>query len=75
MNSDVANLPDNPEVLKEIIVNFETELSLLQEQVRLLKGLLYGRKTEKREEANGEQGSLFDEAEEVEEEVRQEFKR
>ncbi len=64
MNSDVANLPDNPEVLKEIIVNFETELSLLQEQVRLLKGLLYGRKTEKRGEDNGEQSSLFDEAEE-----------
>ncbi|MEC4684230.1 MAG: IS66 family transposase [Nitrospirota bacterium] len=71
MNSDVANLPDNPEVLKEIIVNFNTEVSLLQEQVRLLKDLLYGRKTEKREEANGEQGSLFDEAEEVEEEVRE----
>ena len=65
MNSDVAKLPDKPEVLKEIIVDFKTEVSLLQEQVRLLKALLYGRKTEKSREDNREQSSLFDEAEEA----------
>ena len=71
MISDIAKLPDNPEVLKEIIEDFNTEVSLLQEQVRLLRDLLYGRKTEKSREDNREQGLLFDEAEEVEETVRE----
>lgn len=66
MLSDVANLPDNPEILKGIITDFKTELSLLQEQVRLLKDLLYGRKTEKSRVDNTEQPLLFDEAEETE---------
>ena len=75
MISDIANLPDNPEILKgilkEITEDFKAEVSMLQEQVRLLKDLLYGRRTEKIGEDNGEQGLLFDEAEEVEETVRE----
>jgi len=63
MISDVSRLPDNPEILKGIIVDFKAELSLLQEQIRLLRELLYGRKTEKNREDSTEQPRLFDEAE------------
>ncbi len=66
MISDVSTLPDNPEILKGIILDYNSRLSFLQEQVHLLKSQLYGRKTEKSRVDNTDQASLFDEAEETE---------
>lgn len=63
MLSEVSKLPDNPEILKGIISDYKSELSLLQEQIRLLRDHIYGRKTEKNRVDITEQPTLFDEAE------------
>ena len=51
MISDVATLPDDPAVLKQMLVDFQhrfdKETSILREQIRLLRVQLYGRKSEK----------------------------
>ncbi len=51
MNSDVATLPDDPSLLKQILVDFrnhyDKETGILLEQIRLLRAQLYGRKSEK----------------------------
>ena len=63
MTAEVAKLPDNPEILKGIIVDFKTEVNILQEQIRLLRKHIYGPRSEKIKADNPEQPSLFDEAE------------
>ena len=63
MLSEVSKLPDNPEILKGIIVDYKSELNILQEQVRLLRAHIYGPKTEKNRVDSTEQPTLFDEAE------------
>ncbi len=55
MNTNTANLPENPQALKEMVLS-------LQEQIRLLLAKLYGRKSEKLTDEN--QLLLFDEPEE-----------
>jgi len=51
MISNASALPDNPELLKQIIVDlqgrYDKETGLLLEQIRLLRAQLYGRKSEK----------------------------
>ena len=51
MISNVATLPDNPTILKQMLVDFQRhfdkETGILLEQIRLLRAQLYGRKTEK----------------------------
>lgn len=68
MLPDVKSLPDNPVHLKEIITslyaicnNSQEQIRHLEEQVRLLKNEIFGRKSEKRP-TNGDslQQSLFD---------------
>jgi transposase len=59
-------LPDNPEELKAIILGQGEHIVLLEEQIRILKKEIFGRKTEKRCPDEGEGGSqlhLFNEAE------------
>jgi transposase len=64
MNFDTVTLPDNPGVLKEIVVDlhgqladlralFDKETDILLEQIRLLRAQIYGRKTEKIELKDG----------------------
>ncbi len=58
MAPDIATLPDDPAVLKQMLVDshqsitdlqdrFDKETSILMEQIRLLRAQLYGRKSEK----------------------------
>jgi len=63
---DVDNLPDDPAALKQIIASFQEKIGHLEEHVRLLRNEIFGRKSEKRPPPpDVQQGSLFDEAEEV----------
>lgn len=57
-----AQLPDNIEVLKGMILSYDSEISLLKEQVSILQHRLFGRKSEKRTVGDG-QLLLFNEAE------------
>ena len=63
MISDVEKLPDNPEILKEIIVDCKSEINILKEQNRLFRAHIYGPRTEKSRVDSTEQPTLFDEAE------------
>ena len=67
MLSDASSLPDNVDDLRDIIVSlkqeYETQISLLHEQIRHLRGKLFGRKAEKYIEGGHEQVPLFDEVE------------
>ncbi|MBF0456842.1 MAG: hypothetical protein HQK99_02995 [Nitrospirae bacterium] len=56
-------LPEDITVLKEIIKEQQVHVHILEEQVRLLKAKLFGRKSEKSSEASEEQLQLFDEIE------------
>ena len=58
-------LPDNPEELKAIILEYRSHIELLEEQIRILKKEIFGRKSEKRpaEEEGPHQLHLFNEAE------------
>jgi len=75
MNIEPSTLPDNVDQLKAIIVNFqayhekqiadikdhyEKKTSLLQEEIRLLKAMLFGRKSEKHPLRDLGQLPLFD---------------
>ncbi len=70
MNVDSNNLPDDPEQLKEIIVNLsnenlklESEHTYLQEKYKSLQRELYGKKSEKLTPEDEHQMHLFNEAE------------
>jgi transposase len=58
-------LPDNPEELKAIILSKDEHITILEEQIRVLKKAIFGRKSEKRpvEEQGAQQLHLFNEAE------------
>ncbi len=66
MIAETETLPEDVVSLKEIIVTqrreYESYVHILEEQVRLLKAKLFGRKSEK-SEASEEQLQLFDEIE------------
>jgi len=66
MKLDVANLPEDPIQLKQIIVNldknYQDRLSYLLDQVRLLQNQIYGKKSEKRLCLDDKQICLFNEA-------------
>jgi len=64
MISTAKTLPDSIEDLKEIAHRYEVENNILREQVRHLRGKLFGRKTEKRSlNLDDGQALLFNEAE------------
>ena len=62
-----SELPDDPEVLKEIIVSQQSITDKLFEQIKLLRLMIYGRKSEKFSDRDHNQGFLF--AEQVTEEI------
>ena len=63
MIAEVETLPEDIVALKEIIKEHKVYVHILEEQVRLLKAKLFGRKSEKSVESSGEQLQLFDEIE------------
>jgi len=70
MKSDSSKLPDDPEKLKEMLLAVMAEKQiieegkrLVEEELTLLKALLFGSKSEKTGHKNERQGELFDEAE------------
>ena len=68
MNIDSTNLPDDVAELKTLLLetqqSYESRIKLLEDQLRLLRHKLFGRKSEKRTgEAGFEQLFLFNEAE------------
>jgi len=79
MKDDLLTLPEDVSALKKIIYSYEelrtnldqnlSELrernTLLEEQIRLYRAMLYGRKSEKNNEAEKNQLGLFNEAEET----------
>ncbi len=58
-------LPDNPEELKALILSKDEHITILEEQIRVLKKAIFGRKSEKRqvEDQGSQQLHLFNEAE------------
>jgi transposase len=70
MNIDTANLPDDPEQLKELLSainikysDLESEYSHLQEKYKSLQRMLYGKRSEKLTPEDEQQMRLFNEAE------------
>ena len=62
MSLDAAQLPDNIDELKGIVVSYDSEIKLLKEEISILKHRLFGRKSEKLPIGSG-QLFLFNEAE------------
>ena len=69
MRFDAAQLPNTVEALQSLVIdfaelrqNYETEISLLKEEISILKHRLFGRKSEKLPVGTG-QLLLFNEAE------------
>ncbi len=64
MSKSTETLPDDPQILKEILQEterrYEKENDLLREQVRLLQAQLYGKKSEKGKVSDALQIPLFD---------------
>lgn len=71
MNLDVSSLSEDPVHLKEIIVNYQEKIYYLEQQVRLLRNEIFGRKSEKRPIVDDKQVLLFNEAEQVFDEKKQ----
>jgi len=65
MNLDVSHLPEDPSRLKAIIIGDREKIHYLEEQIRLLKNEIFGRKSEKRPAPDDKQIFLFNEAEQV----------
>jgi len=70
MFCDASSLPDNASELKELVLtlqqDYEAQISHLHEQIRHLRGKLFGRKTERyATEGEQEQLRLFDEIEQA----------
>ncbi|UCG07455.1 MAG: IS66 family transposase [Desulfobacterales bacterium] len=77
MELDISSLPDDVADLKDIVASlvashkdledkYRLQIDYLQEQIRLLKNELFGRKTEKRSPADHYQLLLFNQAEQAE---------
>ena len=65
MNLDVSHLPEDPCCLKAIIISDREKIQYLEEQIRLLRNEIFGRKSEKRPVIDDKQIFLFNEAEQV----------
>lgn len=68
MITETDKLPEDVISLHKIIVDMRQEYRILEEQVRLLKAKLFGRKSEKIDVEASEQLQLFDEVEAIREE-------
>jgi transposase len=82
MSTNHDKLPENPDELKEIILNKDElihsqdeHITILEEQIRVLKKAIFGRKSEKRhiEDEGPQQLNLFNEAEALVEQEQKEL--
>ena len=62
-------LPDDPELLKQMLLQMQSRVTLLQEQVALLRQRLFGRTSEQSADPNSPQLGMFNEAEGLAEEA------
>jgi transposase len=65
MTHDISSLPDDPVLLKQLLTQLQARNDFLEEQFRLAQQKAYGRSSE----AHPGQGELFNEAEQLVEEV------
>jgi transposase len=63
MNFVPDNLPDDPELLKQMLAKMQSRVGVLEEQVALLRQRLFGRKSEQAVDPATPQMALFNEAE------------
>ncbi len=63
MNFVPDNLPDDPELLKQMLAKMQSRMGVLEEQVALLRQRLFGRKSEQAVDPATPQMALFNEAE------------
>ncbi|EKT4525075.1 transposase, partial [Pseudomonas putida] len=57
------NLPDDPELLKQMLAKMQSRMGVLEEQVALLRQRLFGRQSEQSVDPTTPQMALFNEAE------------
>ncbi|WP_062383038.1 IS66 family transposase [Pseudomonas abietaniphila] len=65
MNFVPDNLPDDPELLKQMLAKMQSRMGVLEEQVALLRQRLFGRKSEQTSDPAMPQLALFNEAESI----------
>ena len=63
MNFVPENLPDDPELLKQMLAKMQSRMGVLEEQVALLRQRLFGRQSEQTVDPATPQMALFNEAE------------
>ncbi|MGP4959020.1 IS66 family transposase, partial [Pseudomonas helleri] len=63
MNSMPEDLPDDPELLKQMLAKMQSRVGVLEEQVALLRQRLFARKSEQTVDPATPQMALFNEAE------------
>lgn len=63
MNFVPDNLPDDPELLKQMLAKMQSRMGVLEEQVALLRQRLFGRESEQAVDPATPQMALFNEAE------------
>ena len=63
MNFVPDNLPDDPELLKQMLAKMQSRMGVLEEQVALLRQRLFGRQSEQTVDPATPQMALFNEAE------------
>ncbi|MCP1464397.1 hypothetical protein J3D60_002222 [Pseudomonas sp. S3E17] len=59
------NLPDDPELLKQLLAKVQSRVGFLEEENALLRQRLFGRKSEQTADPTTPQLALFNEAESV----------
>ena len=64
--SGTMQLPEDPEILKEMIEDLQNQLHRKNEQFKALQQMVFGSKSEKMTQEDRSQMLLFDEAEDAE---------
>lgn len=72
MISVPENLPDGPELLKQLLAKMQSRVGFLEEENALLRQRLFGRKSEQTADPTTPQLALFNEAESVVEPIDEE---
>ena len=75
MDSVPENLPDDLQLLKQMLAKMQSRVGFLEEENALLRQRLFGRKSEETADAATPQLALFNEAESIAEPLRTTLKR
>ena len=65
MNHKHSTLPDDPDKLKKMVLDFQAEINFLNEKIRVLRQTIFGPTSEKRDPGDSPQLSLFDMPEDI----------